>query len=146
VPSPRKDGDRPAGPNPDTETSPCLSLHRSLVHHRPADFLPIRPRAPPPKAVISDWESWEGFRFTFLRHFPRPEDVASLRGVAQLLYELTLENPTGWPELSEPETRWELVAALSELQFLESYLTSVFEEHRLSSLRPSVEELSRFDG
>jgi hypothetical protein len=34
-----------------------------------------------------------GFRFTFLRHFPRPEDSEALRGVAQLLYDLVLENP-----------------------------------------------------
>jgi hypothetical protein len=48
--------------------------------------------------------------------------------------------------MPEPETRWELVAVLSELRFLEGYLTSVFEEHRLSSLPPRVEELSRFAG
>ena len=105
------------------------------------------PAPPPPRAIAKDWEDWEGFRFTFLRHFPRPEDSDALRGVAQLLYDLVLETPhPDWPQLPGPETRWELVSVLSELRFLEGYLTSVFEEHRVSSLPPEVEELSRYAG
>ncbi|MBW8874497.1 MAG: hypothetical protein JF614_06000 [Acidobacteria bacterium] len=95
---------------------------------------------------MSDWEDWEGFRFTFLRYF-NPEDVAALRGTAQLLYSMVLETPRLAPDAyPPPETRWELVAVLSELRFLEGFLTSVFEEHRVSSLPPKVEELCRFAG
>jgi hypothetical protein len=102
---------------------------------------------PPPRAVAKDWERWEGFRFTFLRHFPRPEDSDALRYIGQLLYDLVLEVPhPDWPQPPGPETRWELVAVLGELRFLEGFLTSVFEEHRVSSLPPEVEELSKFAG
>lgn len=112
-----------------------------------ATFPDFPPPPPPPRAVAKDWEQWEGFRFTFLRHFPRPEDSDALRHIAQLLYDLVLESPhPDWPELPGPETRWELVSVLSELRFLEGYLTSVFEEHRVSSLPPEVEELSRYAG
>ena len=51
--------------------------------------IPEPPPESPPKAVTSEWEQWEGFRFTFLRYFT-PEDVAALRGVAQLLYSMHL--------------------------------------------------------
>jgi hypothetical protein len=101
---------------------------------------------PPPRAVTSDWEQWEGFRFTFLRHFPRERDTKALRGLAQLLYDLILESPRPAEPLPGPETRWELVAALGELRFLQGYLLSVFEEHRVSSLPPEVESLSRLAG
>ena len=75
-----------------------------------------------------------------------PEDGAALRGTAQLLYSYGLEVEQEGSELPEPETRWELVAGLAELKFLEGYFTSVFNEHRDSSLPPNVEELSRFAG
>ena len=108
---------------------------------------PEPPSLPPPRLITDDWENWEGFRFTFLRHFTRPEDSAALRQVAQLLYDLVLERtPTGWPEMPLPETRWEMVAVLAELRFLEGYCRTVFREHQVCSLPPEVEELSRFAG
>lgn len=108
---------------------------------------PEPPPLPPARAIVDEWENWEGFRFTFLRHFTRPEDSAALRQVAQLLYDLVLERvPTGWPKMPLPETRWEMVAVLAELRFLEGYLKSVFKEHQVCSLPPEVEELSRFAG
>jgi hypothetical protein len=116
----------------------------------PKSTPPSPPEPPPPippPMLVKDWELWEGFRFTFLRHFTRPEDCAALRQVAQLLYDLVLERtPTGWPELPAPETRWEMVAVLAELRFLEGFLTSVFKEHQVCSLPPDVEKLSRFAG
>ena len=122
---------------------------------RPSPPPPSPPRNPPPlppalpltaASFASGWERWEGFRFTFLRHFKRV-DVDALTGVAQLLYSLILETPIlGEEPLPGPETRWELVAVLSELRFLEGFLMSVFEEHQKSSLPPEVEELSLFAG
>jgi hypothetical protein len=110
----------------------------------PVDF---PPPPPPDRVMVKEWEQWEGFRFTFLRHFPRPEDTEALRGVAQLLYDLVLDSPpSDWPQLPGPDTFWELVAAHAELRFLEGFLTSVFEEHRASSLPPEVEELSKYAG
>ena len=113
------------------------------------------PGNPPPSAPVlpmnamafsTGWEKWEGFRFTFLRYFKR-EDADALVRHAQLLYSLILEAPRlGEDSLPGPETRWELVAALAELRFLEGFLASVFEEHKGSSLPPKVEELSRFAG
>ncbi len=123
-------------------TPQCSSDPASPPRHP----MPIPPAAPPPKAIASEWEKWEGFRFTFLRYF-NPEDVAALRGTAQLIYSMVLEAPRLPPDTyPSPETRWELTAVLAELRFLEGYLTSVFEEHRVSSLPPKVEELSRFAG
>ena len=110
----------------------------------PPPMPPLPPIIPTDPSFASEWESFEGFRFTFLRHFPRPEDSTALQAVAQLLYDLILESPRG-PQL-DPPTRWELVAALAELRFLEGYLTSVFLEHKVSSLPPEVEALSRFAG
>jgi len=108
--------------------------------------MPEPPPESPPKAVTSEWAQWEGFRLTFLRYFT-PEDVAALRGMAQLLYSMVLEAPRLPPDTyPAPETRWELTAVLAELRFLEGFLTSVFDEHRVSSLSPGAEELSRFAG
>jgi ribosomal protein L10 len=39
-----------------------------------------------------------------------------------------------------------MVAALGELRFLEGYFLSIYEAHRVSSLPPKEEELSRFAG
>lgn len=53
---------------------------------------------------------WEGFRFTFLRHFTRPEDSgAALRSGGQMLYDPVLERTlTGWPKSRSrrPGGRW----------------------------------------
>ena len=45
-----------------------------------------------------------------------------------------------------PETRWELVAVLSELRFLEGFLTSVRAAKTKSSLPAKVEKLCDFAG
>jgi hypothetical protein len=100
---------------------------------------------PPPRIIVSDWESWEGFRFTFLRYF-NPEDVAALRGTAQLLYDQVLETPRLAPDAyPSPETRSELMAVLSELRFLEGFLTSV-RAAKTKSLPAKVEKLCDFAG
>ncbi len=109
--------------------------------------MPEPPPAPPPRAIASDWEDHEGFRFTFLRHFSRPEDTEALQGLSRLLYEMVLEHPRlEWPEQPEPETRWELVAVLAEFRFLEGHLGSIFQEKDKCSLTPEVETLCLFAG
>jgi hypothetical protein len=111
---------------------------------RPPPMLPDPPSSDP--SFSSRWEEMEGLRFTFLMHF-RWDDAEAMQRVAQLLYSLILETPVlGEEPLPGPETRWELVAGLAELKFLEGYFTSVFNEHRDSSLPPDVEELSRYAG
>jgi len=103
------------------------------------------PPEPPAKSVASEWEMWEGFRFTFLGYF-KPEDVAALRAVAQLLYNLILETPSMRQDYPPPSTRWEMVAVLSELRFLQGYLSTVSASRRLSSLPEKVEKLCEFAG
>jgi len=104
------------------------------------------PPEPPSNTISGDWENWEGFRFTFLRFFP-PEDVAALQGVAQIIYDLVLEEPRlpkdAYPP---PETRWEMVAVLSELRFLQGYLSTISASRRQSSHPPKVEELCDYAG
>ena len=104
------------------------------------------PPEPPSNTISGDWENWEGFRFTFLRYFP-PEDVAALRGVAQIIYDLVLEEPRLPADMyPPPETRWEMVAVLSELRFLQGYLSTISASRRQSSLPEKVEELCDFAG
>jgi hypothetical protein len=104
------------------------------------------PPEPPAGVIAEDWENWEGYRFTFLRYFP-PEDVAALQGTAQILYDLVLEEPRlpkdAYPP---PETRWEMVAVLSELRFLQGFLSSISASRRQSSLPEKVEELCDYAG
>lgn len=106
----------------------------------------LLPPEPPANTISGDWESWEGFRFTFLRYF-NPEDVAALRGTAQLLYDQVLESPRLPADTyPPPETRWDMVAALSEIRFLEGYLSTISASRRKSSLPEKVEELCDFAG
>jgi hypothetical protein len=116
-------------------TPPALPPSFDLLH---GEWLPT---------LVREWEQWEGFRFTFLAHFTRREDTDALQRVAQLLYDLVMEKiPEDWPKMPPPATRWEMVAAMSDLQFLEGYLRSVYKEHQLCSLSPEAIELSQFAG
>ncbi|HEX4966196.1 MAG TPA: hypothetical protein VF173_35635 [Thermoanaerobaculia bacterium] len=73
--------------------------------------------------------------------------MASLRGTAQLLYNLILEAPSlGEDSYPPPETRWEMVAALSELRFLQGFLSTISASRRQSSFPPEVEELCDLAG
>jgi hypothetical protein len=103
------------------------------------------PPEPPGGAVSNDWEDWEGFRFTFLQYF-KPEDVAALRGHARLLFNLILETPRLGQDYPPPPTRWEMVAGLSEVRFLQGYFSAISANRRKSSLPENVEELCDFAG
>jgi hypothetical protein len=107
------------------------------------------PPVPPPatSTTVNEWEKYEGFRFTFLLHFTL-EEQAALQKVAQLLFDAVLEKPrpVDLPEEDGPWTRWEVATALGEMRYLEGYLGSIWDEHRVSSLPEHVEELSKFAG
>jgi hypothetical protein len=142
-----RDSNPPAPPFPPNHFTPSASSAASPPPTPPRRPMPqLIPPEPPSNTISGDWEDWEGFRFTFLRYFP-PEDVAALRGVAQILYDLVLEEPRlpadAYPP---PETRWEMVAVLSELRFLQGFLSTVSASRRQSSLPPKVEELCDYAG
>jgi hypothetical protein len=94
---------------------------------------------PSPTDIRANWERFEGFRTTFLIHFPL-EVQEAFHHVARFAYDAILEKPDPHP-LPGPWTAWELVAALSEIHFLEGYLRSVWQEKEVSSLPPKVERL-----
>jgi hypothetical protein len=76
------------------------------------------------------------------------EEQAALQKVAQLLYDAVLEKPrpVDLPEQTAPWMLWEVRTALSEMHYLEGYLGTIFDAHRLSSLSPAVEKLSKMAG
>lgn len=104
--------------------------------------------APPePAPSAAKWEPYEGFRFTFLLHFTL-EEQAALQKVAQVLFDAALEHPRphDLPQQDAPWMLWEMRTALSELHYLEGYLGTIFDAHRLSSLSPLEERLSKMAG
>jgi hypothetical protein len=133
--------------NPPPPPIPPLGLHSAAPPGTPPrrPMPRLIPPEPPGTAIGNDWESWEGFRFTFLRYF-KPEDVAALRGTAQLIYNLILDAPSLGQDYPPPETRWELVAVLSELRFLQGFLTTISESSRKSSHPADVEKLCHYAG
>jgi hypothetical protein len=108
---------------------------------------PPEPPSSPPSSSASKWEPYEGFRFTFLLHFTLDEQAA-LQKVAQMLFDAALERPRpqDLPEQNAPWMLWEMRTALSEMHYLEGYLGTIFDAHRLSSLPPEVEKLSKMAG
>ncbi|HWM90295.1 MAG TPA: hypothetical protein VN493_05965 [Thermoanaerobaculia bacterium] len=100
--------------------------------------------APIPRIDPAQWESHEGFRETLLRHFTEPKANATLRGLGDFLFSVSLEPPADWPHHPEGETRSELRAALADLRHLQGFLSSVGQEHVVSSLNPEDETLSQF--
>lgn len=100
------------------------------------------PVTPPPMIAPETWEDFQGFRESFLYHFPRPQDNTALRHLGRLLYELALETAGIMPDSGESATRTELRAAMGDLRHLEGFLTSVSQEHREASLSPEDARLS----
>jgi hypothetical protein len=117
------------------KSSPPNPLPPSLCVAPPAE----PPEPPSPTDIRASWERFEGFRTTFLIHFPL-EMQEAFHHVARFAYDAILEKPAEHP-LPGPWTAWELVAALSEIHFLEGYLVSVMREKDVSSLPPRVEKL-----
>lgn len=121
-------------------------LTRKSTATPPPPSPPDPPGMPPPSNDVKNWERFEGFRFTFLHHFPETEHREALQGVAQLLYDLALEHADQWEPNPGTPTRWELLAAMADLRVLEGYLRTVYSSHQVSSLGKEEEALSRFAG
>jgi hypothetical protein len=108
------------------------------------DLSDSTPSSPLPAAnsTVTDWERYEGFRQTFLIHFPT-EDQEAFQHLAHYLFDTALEKPTARPVLG-PWTAWELRAGLAEMRFLEGYFCSIMREKEVSSLPKSVEKLCSY--
>lgn len=99
--------------------------------------------APPPVISSENWESFQGFRETFLMHFPGAEVNAAFRTLATLVYDLILETPTLQPAPPEGYVRAHLRAAIADLRFLQGHLHALAED---SSPTPQDEPLCRAAG
>lgn len=99
--------------------------------------------APPPVIVPENWESFQGFRETFLLHFPGAEVNAAFRTIATLVYDLILETPTLQPAPPEGYVRAHLRAAIADLRFLQGHLHALAED---TSPAPEDEPLCRAAG
>jgi hypothetical protein len=84
----------------------------------------------------------DGFRESFLRHFPHPHDRRALRQLARTLYELTLAAKLDGPECEGSTTRAELVAIGRDLRFTGWLLAVVGRERIFSELSPEDAALS----
>lgn len=82
---------------------------------------------PPPVIDPEQWESFQGFRETFLLHFPSVEVNTAFRTIATLLYDLILETPGLQPDPPEGDIRTQLRAAVADLRFLQGFLRTLAE-------------------
>ena len=71
------------------------------------------------------WEDFAVFRETFLAYFTLPEHNAALRGVGNLLFEMTLATWGEWPEQPEGWLRGQLRAVVADLRHLEGFLVTL---------------------
>lgn len=99
---------------------------------------------PSPAPDPPTWEDREGFRETLLLHFTRPGDADAMRHFGAMLYDSALLCASSWPAWPETTTRTELRAAAADLRHLEGFLTSVGQEHKVTSLPSGDARLSRF--
>lgn len=99
--------------------------------------------APPPVISPENWESFEGFRETFLMHFSGAEVNAAFRTIATLVYDLILETPTLQPPPPEGYVRSNLRAAVADLRFLQGHLQALAQD---TSPAPEDEPLCRAAG
>ena len=100
----------------------------------------------PPPLDPEQWEDFAVFRETFLTYFTRPEDVASLRHLGGLVFEMLLEHCRYFPDPPESDTRRELRAALADMRHLQGFLRTLGNQHKASSLSPDDRALSRYAG
>lgn len=99
--------------------------------------------APPPVISPENWESFQGFRETFLMHFPGVDVNAAFRTLATLVYDLILETPAVQPDPPEGHIRTHLRAAIADLRFLQGYLQTLSQD---MSPTPEDEPLCRAAG
>jgi hypothetical protein len=109
----------------------------------PPDFPPFRQALIPPKLSPANWEKLPCFRETFLMYITPPGYLAAFWYLGEMLYNLVLETPAGWPEWRESATRTEMRAAMADLRHLQGFLASVGREHKVSSLDAEDAYLSK---
>jgi hypothetical protein len=84
------------------------------------------PSHPSPHALTPPgWDESAGFRETFLRHVTDAEEDRTLRHLARMLHEATLELAHFAPPSGESATREELRAAAADLRHLQGFLAAV---------------------
>jgi hypothetical protein len=86
----------------------------------PAFLVP--PSTPPSAPSPPTWNELAAFRETALRHFTRPEDLAGLRRVGELLTESALEQAHLWPPILGSETGSGALAAYHDLHHTLTFL------------------------
>ncbi len=109
--------------------------------HQPSQTSPApspSPQAQPP----AGWDESAGFRETFLRHVTDAEDDRTLRHLARMLHESSLELAHFAPPSGESATREELRAAAADLRHLQGFLAAVARSRVESELLPADAELA----
>ncbi len=101
------------------------------------------PSHPSPQALPPPgWDESAGFRETFLRHVTDAEDDRTLRHLARMLHEATLELAHFAPPSGQSATREELRAAAADLRHLQGFLASIGRGVEESELAPADAELA----
>jgi hypothetical protein len=101
------------------------------------------PSHPSPHAQTPPgWDESAGFRETFLRHVTDAEDDRTLRHLARMLHEATLELAHYEPPSGESATREELRAAAADLRHVQGFLVSIARGLEESELAPADAELA----
>ena len=108
---------------------------------------PVPPPSHPSLQALTPpgWDESAGFRETFLRHVTDAEDDRTLRHLARMLHESTLELAHFAPASGESATREELRAAAADLRHVQGFLASVargLEESELAPLDAELAELA----
>jgi len=98
---------------------------------------------PSPHALTpSGWDESAGFRETFLRHVTDAEDDRTLRHLARMVHESTLELAHFAPPSGESATREELRPAAADLRHLQGFLATVARSVEESELPRADAELA----
>ena len=103
----------PAEPLPPTPPTPA---------EPPADDPPEAPPAIPPIIDPARFEDFPVLRETFMLYVSDPAANASLRGAADLLFDLILEYWGKWPNHPEGFLRASLRAAVADLRYVQGFL------------------------
>jgi hypothetical protein len=102
-----------------------------------------QPSHPSPHALTPPgWDESAGFRETFLRHVTDAEDDRTLRHLARMFHESTLELAHFAPPSGETATREELRAAAADLRHLQGFLAAVARSAEESELPSADAELA----
>jgi hypothetical protein len=79
---------------------------------------------PAAKPINPKWQERIGFHAALLRHF-KADDVATLRGVGRLFFEMALGVEKGYDPEEESTVTQDVRAALSDLELLRDFLFDI---------------------